>query len=191
MIEEFPEDTHAIEGEGVVFKVVVCGKPPPTLTWYHDEEEVTTNYAQEILDDGSLNIPSAEIKQGGVYKLVARNSAGSVEQSVKLTVQFEGEKTPDVERKSVTFTPIPVSEFGDYVIKNHASNNQGFRDQYMVRISYSYQFKEQDEKKTKPVVDPRGVSGTVLHLCTAPSSCSLYSLRCVETTSKLPESCRI
>ena len=117
----------------MVFKVVVGGKPPPTLTWYHDEEEVTANYAQEILDDGSLSIPSAEMKQGGLYKLVARNSAGSVEQSVRLTVQFEKEKTPDVERKSITFTPIPVEEFGDFVVKNHARNNQGFRDQYMVR----------------------------------------------------------
>ena len=117
----------------MVFKVVVSGKPEPTLVWYHNDEQITNNYSREVLDDGSLNLPSLELKQGGVYKMVARNSAGSVEQSVKLTVQFEGEKTPDVERKSMTFAPIPVPEFGEYVVQNHANNNQGFRDQYLVR----------------------------------------------------------
>ena len=117
----------------MVFKVVVSGKPEPTLVWYHNDEQITNDYSREVLDDGSLNLPSLELKQGGVYKMVARNSAGSVEQSVKLTVQFEGEKTPDVERKSMTFAPIPVPEFGEYVVQNHANNNQGFRDQYLVR----------------------------------------------------------
>lgn len=118
----------------MVFKVTVSGKPPPTLAWFHGENKVVTDYSQEILDDGSLHIPSAEMKHGGVYRLVATNSSGSTEQSVKLTVQFEGEKTPDVERKAMSFAPIPVAEFGDYVARNHANNNQGFRDQYQVRL---------------------------------------------------------
>ena len=117
----------------MVFKVVVSGKPEPTLVWYHNDEQITNDYSREVLDDGSLNLPSLELKQGGVYKMVARNSTVSVEQSVKLTVQFEGEKIPDVERKSMTFAPIPVPKFGEYVVQNHANNNQGFRDQYLVR----------------------------------------------------------
>ena len=135
VIEEFPEDTQAFEGEGVVFKVEVGGKPPPTLTWYHDEDVVTSNHALEILDDGTLNIPSVEMKQGGVYKLVARNSAGSVEQNVKLMVQLpvEEEELTAGERKSLTAVPILVEEFGDYMAMNHASNNKGFKDQFMVR----------------------------------------------------------
>ena len=125
-----------MEGESVVFKVVVSGKPVPTLTWYFDDTEVTSDYSQEVLDDGSLNIPSAEVKQSGVYKLLARNSAGSMQQQVKLTVQIEKDRTPDFGGTSMTFEPVPVSEFGDYVAKNHAGNNQGFRDQFMVSRFY-------------------------------------------------------
>ena len=134
VINEFPEDTNALEGEGVVFKVVVSGKPVPTITWYHDNTEISNDYSQEILDDGSLNLPSVELKQAGVYRMVAVNKSGSVEQQVKLSVQMEGEKTPDVERKIMTFEPIPVAEFGEYVAQNHGNNNQGFRDQFSVSL---------------------------------------------------------
>ena len=90
------------------FKVVVSGKPEPTLTWYHNEKELTPNYSQEIERDGSLSIPSTELKHGGIYRLVARNSLGSTEQEVKLSVVMEGENTPEVEHKSMDFIPIPV-----------------------------------------------------------------------------------
>ena len=110
----------------------MSGKPLPTLTWYHNDAELIGNYAQEILDDGSLNIQSVELKHGGVYKLVAANDAATVEQVVQLTVELEGEKTPDVERKSVSFEPIPVEALGKYVAQNHGNNNQGFRDQFQV-----------------------------------------------------------
>ena len=79
VIEEFPDDTTAVEGEGVFFKVVVSGKPEPTLTWYHNKKELTPNYSQEIERDGSLSIPSTELKHGGIYRLVARNSLGSMQ----------------------------------------------------------------------------------------------------------------
>ena len=118
------------------FKVVVSGKPVPTLTWYHNEEEITPNYSQEIEKDGSLSLPSTELKHGGTYRLVARNSLGSAEQVVKLSVVMEGEKTPEVERRSMDFMPIPVKDFGDYVAKNHDNNNQGFREQFQVSCKW-------------------------------------------------------
>ncbi len=118
----------------MVFKVSVNGHPEPTLTWYDDDKELIPDFSREVLDDGSLNISSVQMKQGGVYKMVAANAGGTVEQEVKLTVQFEGEKTPDVERKAITFAPVPVPEFGEYVVMNHNSNNQGFRDQFQVSV---------------------------------------------------------
>ena len=132
VIEEFPDNTTAVEGEGVFFKVVVSGKPEPTLTWYHNKEELTPNYSQEIERDGSLSIPSTELKHGGMYRLVARNSSGSAEREVKLSVVIEGEKTPEVEHKSMDFIPIPMKDFGKYVAKNHDNNNQGFKEQFQV-----------------------------------------------------------
>ena len=132
VIEEFPDDTTAVEGEGVFFKVVASGKPEPTLTWYHNKKELTPNYSQEIERDGSLSIPSTELKHRGMYRLVARNSLGSTEQEVKLSVVMEGENTPEVEHKSMDFIPISVKDFGKYVAKNHDNNNQGFKEQFQV-----------------------------------------------------------
>ena len=114
------------------FKVVVSGKPEPTLTWYHNEEELTPNYSQEIEKDSSLSLPRTELKHGGTYRLVARNSLGSAEQEVKLSVVMEGEKTPEEEHKFMDFIPIPVKDFGKYVAKNHGNNNQGFKEQFQV-----------------------------------------------------------
>ena len=132
VIEEFPDDTTAVEGEGVFFKVVVSGKPEPTLTWYHNEKELAPNYSQEIERDGSLSLPSIELKHGGTYRLVVRNSLGSAEQEVKLSVVMEGENTPEVGHKFTDFIPIPVKDFGKYVAKNHDNNNQGFKEQFQV-----------------------------------------------------------
>ena len=33
-IEEFPSDTTAVEGEGVIFKVAVRGNPKPSFLWH-------------------------------------------------------------------------------------------------------------------------------------------------------------
>ena len=136
VIKEFPDDTTTVEGEGVFFKVVVSGKPEPTPTWYHNEEELTPNYSQEIERDGSLSIPSTELKHRGTYRLVARNSLGSTEREVKLSVVMEGEQTPEVGHNFMNFIPIPVKDFGKYVAKNHNNNNQGFKEQFQVSNNY-------------------------------------------------------
>ena len=81
-----PHDVSVTEGEGVYFKVKVSGVPQPTVTWYHDGETVEADYAHEIEEDGSLAIPSTELKHSGVYKAVVSNQHGSEEKEVKLTV---------------------------------------------------------------------------------------------------------
>ena len=89
-ITKFPTDTTVIEGEGVYFKIQVSGEPLPTVTWYHDGEPVKTDYACEIEVDGSLAIPSTELKHSGVYKAVVANTHGSEEREIKLMVNEEG-----------------------------------------------------------------------------------------------------
>ena len=74
--------------------------------------------------------------EGHIYRLIARNSLGSAEQEVKLSVVMEGEKTPEIEHKSMDFIPIPVKDFGKYVAKNHNNNNQGFKEQFQVSNNY-------------------------------------------------------
>ena len=131
-ITKFPEDKHVLEGEKVVFKVRVTGSPQPKMTWYHDGQEVKSDYSMELGDDGSLTMPSTETKHSGVYQLVARNKVGTVEKKVTLTVLREGEQAPHLNNRHITFSPIPMNEFGEYVAGGHANDNTDFKDQYTV-----------------------------------------------------------
>ena len=133
---QFPEDTHAVEGEGVMFQVKVTGTPMPTLTWYHNEEVVLADYSRELEDDGTLTLPSAETKHSGVYKLVAENPAGRKEKEVRLYVKEENAQDEVAPAKPATkFNAIAVSSYGSHVERNHSKNNQGFINEYEVMCS--------------------------------------------------------
>ena len=133
MISMFPSDVAVTEGEGLYFKIEVNGEPQPTVTWYHDGEPIRENYAREIESDGSLTIPSVELKHSGVYKAVAANEYGSEEREVTLAVRKEEELcVADGNQDTVSSRPIPVLEFGKYVAELHANSNQPFIALYKV-----------------------------------------------------------
>ena len=133
-IQKFPSDTNITEGEGVYFKIKVSGVPQPTVTWYHDGEPVKGDYAREIEEDGSLAIPSTELKHSGVYKAVVANQHGSEEREVKLTVTEESRDLPSTATSNgmVFSKPVPIPEFGKYVAELHGNSNQPFKDLYQV-----------------------------------------------------------
>ena len=133
-IEEFPSDTCAVEGEGVFFKVVVRGNPQPSLTWYHHNTQLMPDYSMDIQQDGSLSITSSQLKHSGVYRLLAKNSRGSAEREVRLTVTQEEEEAAVAAKERVEIQPVPVAEFGEYVAKNHAHSDEMFKLQYDVGI---------------------------------------------------------
>ena len=114
------------------FKIKVSGVPQPTVTWYHDGEPVKGDYAREIEEDGSLAIPSTELKHSGVYKAVVANQHGSEEREVKLTVTEEGGAATTIFGEIVSSRPVRIPEFGKYVSELHANSNQRFKDLYMV-----------------------------------------------------------
>ena len=116
------------------FKIKVSGVPQPTVTWYHDGEPVRADYAREIEADGSLAIPSTELKHSGVYKAFVANQHGSEERELTLTVNEEGgASTAAFSSNGVVSTrPIPISNFGKYVAELHANSNQPFKDLYQV-----------------------------------------------------------
>ena len=112
--------------------MVVSGKPNPSITWFIDGDKLTSDYAIEIQGDGSISIPTVELKHGGIYKMEAKNAAGSAVKQVQLIVTLEGEEITQSERKVIDLHPIPMAEFGDYVATNHKYQNQGFRDEFQV-----------------------------------------------------------
>ena len=116
------------------FKIKVSGVPQPTVTWYHDGDAVKGDYAREIEEDGSLIIPSTELKHSGVYKAVVANQHGSEEKEVRLTVTEEGGATTDTTTSNgmISTKPIPIPDFGKYVAELHANSNQHFKDVYQV-----------------------------------------------------------
>ena len=123
---------HVTEGESVLLHVKVTSAPKPTLVWYFEGTELQPDYSTEVAEeDGSVTILSAETRHAGVYKLVATNTAGSVEKEVKLFVHNEEEHIPDVADQK-ELRPVPVAEFGKYVEEQHANDNQLFGKQYKV-----------------------------------------------------------
>jgi hypothetical protein len=119
----------------VYFRIKVSGEPQPTVTWYHDGEPIRADYAREIESDGSLTIPSTELKHSGVYKAVAANTHGSEEREIKLMVNEEGGASTTVAVGEVVFSrPIPIPEFGKYVVELHANSNKPFKDLYQVGL---------------------------------------------------------
>ena len=136
MIEQYPKDTIALEGEKVVLAPRVTGTPTPTLAWFHDGCMVTGDYATEINDRGALTFVCVELKHAGTYRFTVSNPAGSVQGQVTLFVHSEHDTQP-VAVKGIPLVDsvvVAMEEFGGYVAKQHANNNRGFRDQYFVSL---------------------------------------------------------
>ena len=135
-IATFPSDMSVTEGEGVCLKIKVSGMPHPTVTWYHDEKPIRTDSACEIEADGSLAIPSTELKHSGVYKAVVANKCDYEERMMKLSVEGERESsTSATNGDKVSTRPIPVLEFGKYVAELHTNSNKPFKDLYQVCVN--------------------------------------------------------
>ena len=131
VIREFPKDTSAVEGEGVVFKVKVKAHPKPLFVWLHNDREVRSDYSRDVdPSDGTLTFPSVEPRHSGTYKLVVKNDEGHIEREVKLTVLTEGENPVISGESALKSSPVPVADFGKYVSNLHS--NAGFKEQYQV-----------------------------------------------------------
>ena len=137
VIHDFPSDLEVCEGEYVILYVSVSGHPPPVLTWYHNNESITTDPSIEIVSgDGTLSIPSMEEKHIGIYRLVASNCHGSCFEELELTI--EDEDTFTLRRvesiaSMIDNSPVPVSSFEEYVALQHRKSNEAFHFQFLVR----------------------------------------------------------
>ena len=57
------------------------GGPLPTISWFHNETELTGDKLKgfEVMGDGTLNIKLVTNQHAGKYKCVATNSQGTAE----------------------------------------------------------------------------------------------------------------
>ena len=73
----------------VVIDCPASGIPPPTITWYKDDEELIPAIDPNIrvLSGGRrLEITSTNVDDDGLYHCVARNPAGEAEKHFQLKV---------------------------------------------------------------------------------------------------------
>ena len=133
-IIEFPNDTIVMEGETVLFAPKVAGSPFPTIAWYHNGSMVATDYSIDLSEDGRLTIISAEPRHAGTYRFTVSNNAGSLQGQVSLFVKTDSMEQSIIDQGAVMVDsdPVFVTEFGMHVADKHASQNKGFRDQYLV-----------------------------------------------------------
>ena len=118
----------------MLFQVTVTGSPQPKLTWYHNGEEVVTDYSRELAEDGTLILPSSEARHSGTYQLVAQNPAGRRQREVRLFVEAEDtQQRPATTKPAMRHSAVPIAMFGSHVEQNHTKNNRHFTQEYEVR----------------------------------------------------------
>lgn len=73
-------------GSTLTLAVNYAGNPHPKLTWYLKDEEIS--YTETREDISTLRLTNVSVKDTGVYKVVAENSAGS--DSAEFSVVVKG-----------------------------------------------------------------------------------------------------
>ncbi|XP_066264071.1 muscle M-line assembly protein unc-89-like isoform X4 [Branchiostoma lanceolatum] len=112
---EFKSELNNIvckEDEEVVFSCTVHGAPDPEITWYKDGKSIKPSKYFQMSYDGEtaeLTLDGAFPEDSGVYTCTARNPAGDVSKSAKLTVEeLESPlKRSMSEEEDVTAGPSP------------------------------------------------------------------------------------
>ena len=79
-----------MENSPLELKVNFTGKPPTQIKWLRDEVQVHPGLKVKIVttqESSVLTIPKVTLKQGGVYKCVAKNDISEAVHEAKVTVQ--------------------------------------------------------------------------------------------------------
>ena len=99
-------------------------------------------YSITVADDGTLTLDSAEVRNSGIYQMVAQNRAGRVERELMLTVNSVEEERKGAESPAQDeggFWDVPLALLGRHVESYHATNNRGYNSEYQVsyvRVKY-------------------------------------------------------
>ncbi|XP_055073615.2 inactive tyrosine-protein kinase 7a [Misgurnus anguillicaudatus] len=71
-----PESLVVLRNEEALFHCQFTAEPQPTVTWYHEDEQVSNKSRVFILNNGSLLITQVKQRSTGLYKCVAQGPRG-------------------------------------------------------------------------------------------------------------------
>ena len=83
------QDVNVVEGEDVILKVIISGKPQPTVAWSKNRKDIKESRKQKFLQDGqeySLIISDVDVQDQGKYRVTASNKSGEKFSVTQLTV---------------------------------------------------------------------------------------------------------
>lgn len=89
VFKEKLQDVHVAEGEKLLLQCQVISDPPATVTWSLNGKTLKTTKFIVLAQEGSrfsVSIEKALPEDRGLYKCVAKNSAGQAECSCQVTV---------------------------------------------------------------------------------------------------------
>ena len=70
----------------------VKGQPMPDVRWYRDGRDIVSTLKVKVIREEDVHrvvVTNITLKQGGVYKIVAKNPAGEAEHSALIKVTGE------------------------------------------------------------------------------------------------------
>ncbi|XP_024850108.1 myosin light chain kinase, smooth muscle isoform X1 [Bos taurus] len=115
--EEKLQDLHVAEGQKLLLQCRVSSDPPATITWTLNGKTLKTTKFIVLSQEGSLcsvSIEKALPEDRGLYKCVAKNSAGQAESSCQVTVDVpdaptsENAKAPEMKARRPKSSLPPV-----------------------------------------------------------------------------------
>ncbi|XP_059955416.1 myosin light chain kinase, smooth muscle isoform X3 [Mesoplodon densirostris] len=118
-------DLHVVEGEKLLLQCQVSSDPPATITWTLNGKTLKTTKFIVLSQEGSLcsvSIEKALPEDRGLYKCVAKNSAGQAECSCQVTVDdaptSENAKAPEMKaRRPKSSLPSVLGTESDATVK--------------------------------------------------------------------------
>ncbi|XP_006869427.1 PREDICTED: myosin light chain kinase, smooth muscle isoform X2 [Chrysochloris asiatica] len=166
------QDVHVAEGEKLLLQCQVSSDPPATITWTLNGKTLKTTRFIILSQEGSLcsvSIEKALPEDRGVYKCVAKTSAGQAECSCQVTVDdapaSENAKAPEMKsRRAKSSLPTVLGTESDATVKKKPAPKTPTKAAMPPQI---IQFPEDQKVRAGESVELFGkVSGTQPITCT-------------------------
>ncbi|XP_054088791.1 obscurin [Zeugodacus cucurbitae] len=91
-------DTNCIEGFPVKMQIKVLGNPLPVVKWFHNGQEIIPNQGRYTIVENKDNhycllIEEADLKDSGLYEVVASNAKGNASSKARLQISLKTDES--------------------------------------------------------------------------------------------------